>query len=125
MMSRWSGLFCVTVALVGGCGHSLAVPETQPATDAGDDSATVTLGTACSTPGALACAGHAQKLQLLCDGTKWNSNGVCSGQQICDTRPGPTAGSRQDPIGASVGQAAGASFCNAAVRQTCRPDLLP
>ncbi len=56
-----------------------------------------TLGAACSLPGALSCAGNYQKLTLVCGalGT-WETNATCPGTQICDTRPGVTAGSCQD-----------------------------
>jgi len=114
-----------------GCGSSESpAPVDNPdadidAGDTGTDpSAVGTLGSPCDKPGALACAGHAQKLQLLCDGGVWKSNGVCPGAQICDTRPGPTAGSCQDPDPKCVGKKPGESFCDGAVRRTCGPDLL-
>jgi len=124
----------LSAALVGcfaiGCGSSEApAPAENPdadvdSGDAGDPSAVGTLGQPCDKPGALACGGHAQKLQLICDGGFWKSNGVCPGSQICDTRPGPTAGSCQDPDPKCVGKKPGESFCDGAVRRTCGPDLL-
>ena len=119
----------------GGCGSSSAIdPASAPDSDvdAGgtadvgppDTSAVGTLGAPCDKPGALACAGHAQKLQLICDGGVWKSNGVCAGSQICDTRPGPTSGSCQDADPACAGKAPNASFCEGAVRRTCGPDLV-
>jgi len=125
----------VTIAFaasaLGGCGSTSPTPADNPdatdvdAGDAGTDpSAVGTLGSPCDKPGALACAGHAQKLQLLCDGGVWKSNGVCPGAQICDTRPGPTAGSCQDPDPKCVGKKPNESFCEGAVRRTCGPDLL-
>jgi hypothetical protein len=86
--------------------------------------AIATLGDPCSKPGELACAGHAQKLMLVCDGSKWASNGVCSGMQICDTRPGLTAGSCQDPVPLCVGHQPGEGVCDGANRIVCGPDLL-
>jgi len=117
------------IALGTGCGSSEGQPpvETPDADiDAApvDPSAVGTLGAPCDKPGALACAGHAQKLQLLCDGGVWKSNGVCPGDQICDTRPGPTAGSCQPPDPACVGKKPNESFCEGAVRRTCGPDLI-
>jgi len=119
-----SPLVFAVIVIGAACGNSDSGPPAEPPADGGDDSATSTLGSPCSTPGALGCNGHAQKLQLLCDGSKWVSNGVCPGQQVCDTRPGTTAGSCQDPLGVCVGKTPGASFCDGAVRQTCGPDLL-
>jgi len=119
-----------SACLAIGCGSS-AAPQPSDGqdadigdSDAGDPSAVGTLGSPCDRPGALACAGHAQKLQLICDGGVWKTNGVCPGAQICDTRPGPTAGSCQDPDPACIGKKANESFCDGAVRRTCGPDLL-
>lgn len=92
--------------------------------DGGDGSAIANLGDPCSKAGQLACAGHAQKLMLLCDGTKWVSNGVCSGNQLCDTRPGTTAGSCQDPVPLCLGKQPGDGVCDGANRVVCGPDLL-
>lgn len=91
--------------------------------DAGAGAVAV-LGDPCSEKGKLACAGHAQKLQLLCDGSKWIPNGTCSGAQVCDPREGPTAGSCQDPAAGCAGKSPGATFCEGAVRNICGPDLL-
>lgn len=102
------------------CGGSTETPATEL-----DDAAAVdapvgpTLGGACSVPGALACQGTAQKLQLLCDGAKWVSNGVCAGDLICDPRPGPTAGSCQSPA-----CKAGTTRCDGAGLLKCGADLL-
>ncbi len=81
------GSALVTVGLLISCGGSdqPQPPTEQPTADSGpvdaaDDSAVGTLGAPCDKPGTLACAGHAQKLQLLCDGT-WKSNGVCLSRQ--------------------------------------------
>ena len=81
--------------------------------------AIATLGDPCSKSGELACAGHAQKLMLLCDGSKWVSNGVCPLQQICDTRPGLTAGSCQDPVPQCLGHQPGDGVCEGANRIVC------
>jgi hypothetical protein len=124
--------FVTAVCLVG-CGTSL---ELSPgATDSGDDaavpdaspidsSAIGELGASCGKPGALACAGHAQRLQLLCDGTKWVANGTCAGQQLCDPRPGPTAGTCQNPYPGCAGRTPGDAFCDDAIRHRCGQDLL-
>jgi len=126
MSNAARSLACCLVALsLAGCGESAATPpEPGPEEDAGPPGAIGTLGAPCSPAGALACAGRAQKLQLLCDGSKWVSNGVCPGQQICDTRVGTTAGSCQDPAPGCAGKTPGASFCDGATRKTCGPDLV-
>jgi len=125
-------LFLLVTAHLGlGCGGTQTLPTEEP-TDASvdgdgapvDTSAVGTLGAPCDKPGALACAGHAQKLQLLCDGGVWKSNGVCPGDLICDTRPGPTAGSCQPPEPGCVGKTPGESICDGAIRRTCGPDLI-
>ncbi len=122
-MARAKHAWILWAAFSMACGNSDS-PAPIVEADAGDDSASSTLGSPCSQPGALGCNGHAQKLQLLCDGSKWVSNGVCPGAQICDTRPGPTAGSCQDPAPGCVGKTPGASFCEGATRKTCGPDLI-
>ncbi len=106
-----------------GCGGGVAA---TPSVDAGDDgdpgadaSAGPALGGSCATAGELACQGVGGKLQLLCDGTKWISNGVCAGADVCDPRPGPTRGSCQTP--ACV---AGAVACEGAALTKCEADLL-
>jgi len=87
----------------------------------GDAVAGTTLGAACSAAGELACQGVAQKLQLLCDGTKWVSNGVCAGDQLCDPRPGPTRGSCQSPPAACTSTA---TVCDDAAILKCGADRL-
>ncbi|MBI2395465.1 MAG: hypothetical protein HYV09_38205 [Deltaproteobacteria bacterium] len=82
------------------------------------------LGEACVVPGALACAGHAQEALLVCDGVRWIGNGTCAKPQLCDTRPGPTLGSCQDPDPRCVGRAPGETFCDGRLRGVCGPDLL-
>lgn len=93
-------------------------------TDAGEQAAIATLNDPCSNPGQLACAGHAQKLQLLCDGTKWVANGVCDGTKLCDTRPGSFAGSCQEAVAECIGQQPGYAYCDGATLHICGPDLV-
>jgi hypothetical protein len=50
------------------------------------------LYTGCSTLGALDCSSQDPQIRLLCDGMTWNPTGVCSGQSVCDTAPGPNHG---------------------------------
>jgi len=108
-------------AVLAGCGGS-DVGFEQPTDDAGSDTTSAdggsgpTLGAPCNKPGELGCQGSGQKLQLLCDGSKWISNGVCAGEQLCDPRPGPTVGSCQTPCGKSS--------CEGATLVTCGADRL-
>ena len=86
------------------------------------------LGQGCSPPGALACAGNAQKLQLLCDATgHWVANGTCSGSQLCDSVPGQNAGTCQDQVPQCVGHEPGFEFCipsGGPELDSCGPDLV-
>jgi hypothetical protein len=83
--------------------------------------ATGTLGQPCSSPGQLACAGINQKLGLVCGANNtWQTNQTCnSATQVCDSRPGSTAGTcqEQDPVCAT--QTPGVQFCNAFAEWTC------
>jgi len=123
-------LHCTLALVLGsalGCGSSPSFPSsTDPdaSIEDGDVGSDVGLGAPCTQAGLLGCAGHAQKLQLLCDGTKWVSNGVCPDQKLCDTRPGPTLGSCQDPDPRCIGRSPGETYCDGATRITCGPDLL-
>ncbi|MBI2395463.1 MAG: hypothetical protein HYV09_38195 [Deltaproteobacteria bacterium] len=77
------------------------------------------LGNPCTEAGLLGCQGTAQKLQLICDGTKWVSNGACAGEMICDTRAGATLGTCQVPS-----CPAGRTTCDGAALVTCSADML-
>jgi hypothetical protein len=125
-MRRASSVFSIACGLLAGCGTTTFPQDVD--VDAGDgdaaSGATATLGAACASNGALACAGHAQKLQLVCDGEKWVANGTCPGQQLCDPRPGPTQGSCQDPAPGCGDKTPGSSFCDGATRHRCDSDLL-
>jgi hypothetical protein len=117
-----SRLSFVLVSAVIGCGGSSA--DFNEPLDAGSDTASEAgpgagIGTPCSTAGALSCQGVAQKLQLICDGTKWVSNGTCSGEMVCDPRPGATLGTCQAPV-----CRAGTNTCDGATLKACSPELL-
>jgi len=112
----------VCSALVAGSGCGGREPLTEPEEDAGTDASTdagPTLGGACGAAGQLGCQGVGQKLQLLCDGSKWVSNGVCAGDLVCDPRPGPTVGSCQPPA-----CKAGVTTCEGPALVKCAADLL-
>jgi len=119
--------FAFFAAMLIGCGGGVSgSPVADGGTDGGadgdpaTDAATgPTLGAPCTNAGELGCQGVGQKLQLLCDGTKWVSNGVCSGEEVCDPRPGSTLGSCQKPA-----CAAGVDTCEGAWLTKCDADLL-
>jgi hypothetical protein len=59
----------------------------------GSSGAVGVLGTECSTPGALACAGHHQKLTVVCGGDgRWEVNTTCGAGDFCDSTPAENAG---------------------------------
>jgi hypothetical protein len=80
------------------------------------------LGQACGTVGALACAGHAGKAQLICDGV-WMANGTCSGDYNCDTSP-PNVGSCQPILSGCLGKNHGDLTCFQNTPAYCGPDLV-
>ena len=127
-MRRRSRAWVLPFVFAVGCGSSSPsdITDDGGADETGDGgaSATATLGDPCTTPGALACNGKAQKLQLLCDGSKWVANGTCPGQQVCDPRPGPTQGSCQDPAPGCGDKSPGQAYCDGVVRHMCSDDLL-
>ena len=85
-----------------------------------------TVGKPCAPDGALGCAGHAQKAQLICvDGT-WESNGTCSGSNNCDTTAGSSQGSCQPMVPECAGRSAGeaAPLCVGNEPQVCGADLV-
>jgi len=80
-----------------------------------------TLGQPCSGPGALACAGENQKLQLLCDGSKWVQNGTCNGSAVCDTGE-KNRGSCQEPLEGCADKEPGETYCEDKVTRRCGTD---
>jgi len=83
-------------------------------------------GEPCCTPNELACAGHAQKLVLICDPKtlEWSALQSCSGNQLCDTSIGVNQGSCQDPIALCVGKQPGDKVCDGTDSMMCGPDLV-
>ena len=69
------------------------------------------LGEPCSEAGARACAGHAQREQLLCEAGAWKSNGSCPAGQHCDTREGANQGLCQPVVADCEGQPTGTPIC--------------
>jgi formylglycine-generating enzyme len=85
-----------------------------------------TAGTACNTPSALLCAGHAQQLVLLCEPTThvWTVFKLCGGKQRCDSSPGPNQGSCQDVTTGCEEKMPGDKFCSGTQSAMCGPDLV-
>jgi hypothetical protein len=84
------------------------------------------LGTPCSSPGALACAGNFQKLTVLCGGEgEWEPNQTCAADLYCDSTPGPNVGLCR-PIAEGCEAGPGTVFCSADEKRivTCGPDAL-
>jgi hypothetical protein len=106
----------------GSGGHSAQLDAASQ--DADVDSGVGVLGSACSSPAALACAGNAQKVTLICQGV-WMSNGTCGSGQLCDSAAGINRGTCQpiDPPCASASP--GGSVCSDATTIVqCGPDLV-
>jgi formylglycine-generating enzyme required for sulfatase activity len=84
------------------------------------------IGAPCCKASALACAGHAQKVVLICNPTSmtWSALQACSGNQLCDTRPGGNQGSCQDPAAPCVGRVPGDTLCEGNKQVACGDDLL-
>jgi formylglycine-generating enzyme len=81
---------------------------------------------ACCTPNELACAGHGQKLVLICDpkSMTWSALQSCSGKQLCDTTAGPNQGTCQDPVALCLGHQPGDKLCDGNTAIECGEDLL-
>ena len=80
-----------------------------------------TAGCPCSTPSELACAGTAQKVQLMCEAGTWKFNASCSANQNCNTASGACA----TIVTGCSGQTGGYTFCEAPdIRHSCGVDLV-
>lgn len=80
-------------------------------------------GEPCTDEGARTCPAPAQQTYLECVGGFWVS-GECPGDDICDTRPGPTYGQCSTPVAVCVGHAPGDVVCEGEVLHVCGPELL-
>lgn len=84
------------------------------------------LGSACTSPAALACAGNAQKVTLICSGGTWTANETCPAGQNCNSAPGPNQGTCAsiDPL-CATDAGPGATSCSSPSQiLICGPDLL-
>jgi hypothetical protein len=82
-----------------------------------------TLGDACSAPGTLACAGHYQKVTLICGGNHaWQFNQTCGVDYFCDSTPGVNAGTCLPVLTECATGTAGRTFCSGNSVLQCGPD---
>lgn len=112
---------------------TILVPVADAGADGGDASACAPRGTGvlgvlgcpCSSAGAVACAGNAQKEQLICQGGVWAPNGGCPSAQLCDSASGPAQGTCAPVVAACAGATPGQSVCldSASIIQ-CGADLV-
>jgi formylglycine-generating enzyme len=121
MRSTWGAWAGVVAALAGGC--FVVDPFDK---DCPTEPGVGMLGACCSPPSTLACAGHLQKLKLICDpDRKWVSNGTCDGAEMtCDTTEGPDQGTCKPIVTTCKGRTPGDVFCDGASRVKCGPDLV-
>ena len=84
------------------------------------------VGDPCCKPGELACAGHAQKLVLICDpkSQTWTALQSCPGNQLCDSTVGSSQGTCQDPVALCIGKQPGYKVCDGLKAIECGPDLV-
>jgi hypothetical protein len=84
---------------------------------------TGTVGTECTEPGALSCAGTAQRVVTVCgaDGV-WDVVETCAADEVCDSQPGKTRGSCQVPTPTCDVQGASYRFCSDTAVMECGPD---
>ena len=127
--SAWAWMLVLVGISLAGCLPSYDLEQSQA--DAGHDApaeagAIAQEGQGCDPPNALACAGHAQKVVLFCSPETglWTALQTCTGQTLCDSRPGATQGTCQEPVAQCIGQAPGASVCDGTTLIECGPDLV-
>jgi hypothetical protein len=83
------------------------------------------LGEPCMDVQQFACAGNAQKVQLICGpGHVWEANGTCNGNTFCDTASGPDQGTCKSVVAECAGKSPGDVVCAGVTRLKCGPDLV-
>jgi|HubBroStandDraft_1064217.scaffolds.fasta_scaffold88222_1 hypothetical protein len=117
---------------VGDAGETVCVAPMGEASSGGssgtssvDEGTTIaTLGSACETPGMQACAGHAQRIVLVCNGS-WQVEQACSAAAYCDSRTGVATFATCQPIFPDCAAATpGASVCPVSGEAVCLSDPL-
>src|SRR6478735_9295193 len=81
------------------------------------------LGDACAIEGQYACAGHAQRVQLVCKAGTFVKYGVCAPTERCDTESGAT-GLCQPVVAECLGHGPGDVVCRGSERIACGVDLV-
>jgi hypothetical protein len=83
------------------------------------------IGAPCSSPAALSCAGHAQKVTLICSSGSWALNQTCPQGSNCDSSPGANAGTCAPVLSLCANLSPGAPACGDATHVVnCGPDLV-
>lgn len=128
----------VVLLLMGGCARGATLEDRYETADAADASGSdgscmgaesdgvESVGEACCTASELACAGHAQKLVVICDAAtmQWLAFEACTGQMLCDTQAGMNQGSCQPVEPLCVGSSPGDRVCDGNASVECGPDLV-
>jgi formylglycine-generating enzyme len=81
------------------------------------------LGDGCALEGQYACAGHAQRVQLICERGAFVESGICGPTERCDTAAGAT-GLCQPVVAECVGHGPGDVVCRGSERIACGADLV-
>lgn len=112
------------VASIGGTANT---GGTSAAASTGCANASTTIGaptTCCPQNGAYGCATNASSHKAMCVGGTWTPIGDCNPGQLCDTRPGGTAGSCLTVVPECEGKNPGDLVCGGQTIETCGPDLV-
>lgn len=89
----------------------------------GPDSGTGKINDPCTGEGDVTCAEHASTQRLICQGGVWTTAASCDAGKLCDSQSMPF-GQCQNAVAECQGHNPGDSFCNAATRVQCGPDLI-
>lgn len=121
---------------VGGGGTPNTGGADAGGTDAGDASTTdasasdgsaviSAYNTPCSASGAGACLGHAGAQPAVCNGSTWQPvTKLCGTGTLCDTTPGPNAGTCQLVVAECQGKQPDKLVCRGQDVRMCGPDLV-
>ena len=88
------------------------------------DEAIHAAGERCFVVGEGACAGHAQRDRVVCDGSRWVVTDSCSNGSNCDTTVGEDAGACRTILAECAGKPAGTQFCSDGSVAACGKDLV-
>ena len=114
----------------GGTSTAGGVTNTGGISSTGDSTCTNTSttvgapGACCIQNGAYGCATNASVHKVVCLSGIWTALGDCNSGQLCDTRPGGTAGTCRNVVTECFGKNPGDRVCNVQTAETCGPDLV-